>query len=202
MSVYGVVVRNMRRGLVVVLASVMASSARGQDSGAATAGAPDAVLPEGTFTYALMPDSSGDVKAAINKTVDGMNFITRPIARGRLAKVNPVPHQVRIQLSKDTVSAAFDGGNPVITPVSGEVVPWTNSLTHETDKAHAAVSGDTVRQTIEAKDGQRENAFVFTDGGARLHLVVTVTSHRLPRPLTYELIFRRDDAAYSDGAIP
>lgn len=195
MSVYGVVVRNMRRGLVVVAASVMASSARGQDSVAATAGAAGAVLPEGTFTYALMPDSSGDVKAAINKTVDGMSFITRPIARGRLAKVNPIPHQVRIQLSKDTVSAAFDDGNPVITPVSGEVVPWSNSLTRETNKAHAAVSGDTVRQTIEAGDGQRENAFVFTDGGARLHLVVTVTSHRLPRPLTYELIFRREEPA-------
>jgi hypothetical protein len=63
----------------------------------------------------------------------------------------------------------------------------------ETNQAHAAVAGDTVRQTIVAGDGQRENAFIFTDGGTRLHLVVTVTSHRLPRPLTYELLFRRED---------
>ena len=187
-----IVPSSMNRGLLALVVGLMAQSAKGQGR----APAADSIIklpPDGSFTYTLIPDSSGDVKAAINKTVDGMNFITRPIARGRLAKVNPVPHRVRVQLDKDTVSAAFDDGNPVVTPVSGEVVSWSNPLTHETNKAHAAVAGDTVRQTIVAGDGQRENAFIFTDGGTRLHLVVTVTSHRLPRPLTYELLFRRED---------
>jgi hypothetical protein len=187
-----IVVSSMNRGWLALVVGLMAHSARWQGSAPAT----DSVTkgpPDGAFTYTLVADSSGDVKAAINKTVDGMNFITRPIARGRLAKVNPVPHRVRVVLGKDTVSAAFDEGNPVVTPVSGQVVAWSNPLTHETNQAHAAVAGDTVRQTIVAGDGQRENAFIFTDGGTRLHLVVTVTSHRLPRPLTYELLFRRED---------
>jgi hypothetical protein len=55
-----------------------------------------------------------------------------------------------------------------------------------------AVVGDTVRQTITAKDGERENALIFSSDGARLRLRVTVTSHRLPRPLVYELFFREE----------
>jgi hypothetical protein len=146
----------------------------------------------GSYTYTLLPDSSDDIKAAINETVSPMNFIIRGIARGRLTKVNPLPHSLRLRLATDTVSVAFDSGDPVVTPSNGAVVPWYNALAKETDKAHVATSGDTLRQTISASDGDRENSISFGDGGARLHLRVTVTSHRLPKPLTYQLLFRRD----------
>jgi hypothetical protein len=149
----------------------------------------------GSLSYTLVPDSSGDVKAAIERTVHDMNFITRPIARGRLVKINPVPQRVRIRMVKDTVSAAFDDGNPVVTPLNGDVVPWSNPLTKETDHAHVVASGETVVQFIAAPDGTRENAFVFSADGTRLRLVVTVTSPRLPRALVYELLFRRDSPA-------
>jgi hypothetical protein len=146
----------------------------------------------GSYTYTLVPDSSDDIKAAINTTVSPMNFIVRGIARGRLTKVNPLPHHLRLRLAADTVSVAFDNGDPVVTPSDGAVVPWYNALAKETDKAHAAIAGDTLRQTISASDGDRENAISFSDGGARLQLRVTVTSHRLPKPLVYQLLFRRD----------
>ena len=124
-----------------------------------------------------------------------MNFpIVRGIARGRLAKINPTPHQVRVDVETDTVSVAFDAGNPVVTPLNGDTVAWRNPLTGETNHAHVAVAGDTVRQTIVAPDGERENALIFSDDGARLRLRVTVTSHKLPRPLTYELLFRATDS--------
>jgi len=157
---------------------------------AMTAGMPGA----GSSTYTLAPDSSDDIKAAINETVSPMNFIVRGIARGRLTKVNPLPHSLRLRLAADTVSVAFDDGDPVVTPSDGATVPWYNALAKETDKAHVAIDGDTLRQTISASDGDRENAISFGDGGARLHLRVTVTSHRLPKPLVYQLLFRRDSA--------
>jgi hypothetical protein len=156
----------------------------------------------GTFSYTLMPDSSANIKAAIDKTVAHMSFITRPIARGRLGKVNPTPQHVHVRLAADTASVAFDNGNPVVTPLDGATVPWQNPLAHETDHVHAAVAGDTLRQTIAAPDGERENALIFVDGGARLRLHVTVTSHRLPQPLVYELLFRRDSTAGSDVTPP
>jgi hypothetical protein len=149
--------------------------------------------PKGSTLYALIPDSSENIRAAIDRTVAHMNFITRPIARSRLSKINPTPQHVQIDLEADTVSIAFDNGNPVVSPLDGETVPWLNPLTGETNQAHAAVSGDTVRQTIIAHDGERENALIFSNDGERLRLHVTVTSHRLPRPLIYDLVFRKVD---------
>jgi hypothetical protein len=157
-------------------------------------GKPAGIPAAGSYTYTLAPDSSDDIKAAINTTVSPMNFIIRGIARGRLTKVNPLPHTVRLRLVADTVSVAFDNGDPVVTPSDGAVVPWYNALAKETDKAHVEIAADTLRQTISASDGDRENAISFGDGGARLHLRVTVTSHRLPKPLVYQLLFRRDSA--------
>jgi hypothetical protein len=171
-----------------------APAAVGDTAHATTAGMPEGMPAAGSYSYTLVPDSSDDIKAAINTTVSPMNFIIRGIARGRLTKVNPLPHGVRLQLAADTVSVAFDNGDPVVTPSDGAVVPWYNALAKETDKAHVAIAGDTLRETISASDGDRENAISFSDGGARLHLRVTVTSHRLPKPLVYQLLFRRDSA--------
>jgi hypothetical protein len=41
--------------------------------------------------------------AAANRTVEHMSFITRPIARGRLNKTNPLPQHVRVMRSGDTL---------------------------------------------------------------------------------------------------
>ncbi len=151
-------------------------------------------VPKGAAVYVLVPDSSDNIRAAIDRTVSHMNFIVRGIARGRLSKINPTPHQMRVDVEADTVSVAFDAGNPVATPLNGDTVAWRNPLTGETNHAHVAVAGDTVRQTIVAPDGERENALIFSDDGTRLRLRVTVTSHRLPRPLIYELLFRASDS--------
>lgn len=142
--------------------------------------------------YTLIADSSDDIKAAVNQTVEHMSFITRPIARGRLNKTNPLPQHVQVSRTDDTLAVAFDDGNPVSTPLNGNTVPWTSSLTHENYEAHAERTGDTTAQVIVAPDGERKNAYVFTDNGARLELRVTVSSHRLPKPLTYTLRFKRD----------
>ena len=143
-------------------------------------------------TYTLIPDSSDDIKAAVNLTVEHMSFITRPIARGRLNKTNPLPRRVLVTLTDDTLAVAFDDGNPIVTPLDGTTVPWRSLLTRENYEAHAVRTADTTAQVIVAPDGSRTNAYVFSPDGARLELRVTVASHRLPRPLTYTLRFRRD----------
>ena len=143
-------------------------------------------------SYTLIPDSSDDIKAAVNQTVERMSFITRPIARGRLNRTNPLPGHVQVTDTNDTLAVAFDDGNPVITPLDGNAVPWRSSLTHEDYQAHAERRADTTVQVIVAPDGERRNEYVFTDNGARLELRVTVSSHRLPRALIYTLRFRRD----------
>ena len=137
-------------------------------------------IPKGAAVYVLVPDSSDNIPKAIDHVVSHMNFIVRGIARGRLTKINPTPHRVRVDLETDTVSVAFDAGNPVVTPLNGDTVAWRNPLTGETNHAHVAVAGDTVRQTIVAPDGERENALIFSDDGSHVRLRVTVTSHDCP----------------------
>jgi hypothetical protein len=149
-------------------------------------------------TYTLMPDSSDDIKAAVNHTVEHMSFITRPIARGRLNKTNPLPQHVRVTQTNDTIAVAFDDGNPITTPLDGNTVPWQSSMTHEQYQAHAIRMADTTAQVIVAPDGERTNAYVFTNNGERLELHVTISSHRLPQPLTYTLRFRRDASSPHD----
>ncbi len=157
-------------------------------------GARSPSLPPASATYTLVPDSSDDIKAAVNQTVEHMSFITRPVARGRLNRTNPLPQKMRVNSSADTLAVAFDNGNPVVTPFNGDTVAWRSSLTNEDYKAHAEQAGDTTSQIIVAPDGVRKNSYVSSDGGARLQLLVTVTSHRLPQPLHYTLLFRRDGA--------
>ena len=137
-------------------------------------------IPKGAAVYVLVPDSSDNIPKAIDHVVSHMNFIVRGIARGRLTKINPTPHQVRVDLETDTVSVAFDAGNPVVTPLNGDTVAWRNPLTGETNHAHVAVAGDTVRQTIVAPDGERENALIFSDDGSHVRLRVTVTVINCP----------------------
>jgi hypothetical protein len=148
-------------------------------------------LPTEPTLYVLVPDSSGSIRAAIDKIVAHMSFITRPFARSRLSKINPTPQLVRVDIEPDSVSIAFDEGNPVVTPLSGDTVSWRNPLTGEMDEAHGTMAADTVRQVITAHDGERENALIFSSDGERLQLHVTVTSHRLPRPLVYDLVFHK-----------
>jgi hypothetical protein len=150
-----------------------------------------APLPAEPTLYILVPDSSESIRAAIDTTVAHMSFITRPIARSRLSKINPTPQIVRVDVGSDSISVAFDEGSPVVTPLSGDTVSWRNPLTGELDEAHGMVAADTVRQIIMAQDGDRENALIFSDDGERLQLHVTVTSHRLPRPLVYDLVFHK-----------
>ena len=182
--------RSFAAALVAAVAVIPAHPAWGQTVAAASAAMTQALPAAGAYSYTLDPDSSADIKAAINEAVSPMIFITRGIARSRLTKINPLPHRMRVQLGADTVRVAFDEDPPVAAPLNGTVVSWLNPLANETDQVHVAVAGDTLRQTFVADDGVRENALIFTSDGSRVLLRVTVTSHRLPRPLTYELLFR------------
>ena len=147
----------------------------------------------GTYSYTLVADSSDDVKRAVNHTVEHMGFFTRPIARRRLTRLNPIPHRVQVAITPDTLSVAFDSLNPIVTPLDGTDVRWRSAITKDEEyTVHAAQQADTVSQVFSAPDGERRNAFRFDDDCARLSLRVTITSRRLPRPLEYTLLFRRD----------
>jgi hypothetical protein len=165
--------------------------ADGSPRSAAHSPMPDA-LAGGSHLYELIPDESEDIRSAIDVSVEHMNFIIRPIARRRLAKANRLAEHVEFEMRPDTLAVTFDAMNPIITPLNGDSAAWKRGGTHEWYQVRIETSGDTLRQVIKTDDGQRENDFVFLDDGARVALHVILTAERLPIPLRYTLLYRRE----------
>jgi hypothetical protein len=141
--------------------------------------------PFGAWTLASAPDLPRVIEAA---TAD-MNFITRPIARSRLNKTNAVYQSLRIEPESGGVSIQYDQRQPQHLPAEGQAVAWTRE---DGEKLLISIrmDRDDLVQTYKAKDGERTNVFHVDPASRTLTLKVTVTSPRLPGPLTYALTYR------------
>jgi hypothetical protein len=131
-----------------------------------------------------------DIAAAINTTVADMNFITRPIARGRLTKLNQAYKKVVITISDKEVLVKFDEREPIHMPPGGKAAPWTRE-DGEKFMVAAQVSKDQLIQTFKNDEGERTNIFKLSADGRALTMNATVKSPKLPRPLTYSVTLGR-----------
>ena len=131
-----------------------------------------------------------DIAAAINSTVADMNFIKRPIARGRLAKLNPAYKKVVIAISSQEVLIKFDERDSIHMPAGGASAPWTRE---DGDKfmVAAQVGKDQLIQTFKNEEGERTNIFRLSPDGKSLTMSATIKSPQLPKPLTYSISFGR-----------
>jgi len=143
---------------------------------------------EGTFTAANA--SQQQIDEAIESAVSQMNFVTRPIARGRLKKTNPAYQRIRIERAQSEISIQFDERQPVQMPADGHAVKWTREDGEVFDVSATTDSG-ALLQTFKAEDGQRTNRFSLSADANTLTLEVTITSPRLPAPVKYALTYLR-----------
>ncbi len=140
----------------------------------------------GTWTQA----KADDVVAAINATVADMNFIKRPIARGRLTKLNPVYKKVVIAITDKDVLVKFDERDAIHMLPGGATSPWTRE---DGDKfmVAAQITKDQMIQTFKNDEGERTNIFKLSPDGKTLVMSATIKSPQLPKPLTYTIHFGR-----------
>lgn len=143
---------------------------------------------EGTYTY--VASASDDIGKAIEQGTAKMNFITRPIARGRLRKTNPVYRTVMIAHTPTEVRVTTDGRAPIVSPADGAPIRWKREDGEELDVSTEWEDG-ALEQTFEAPDGKRVNVYRLSPDGRTLTMTVTVTSPRLPAPITYDLAYAR-----------
>ncbi|MDP1831621.1 MAG: hypothetical protein Q8K67_06155 [Geothrix sp.] len=145
---------------------------------------------EPSLAGAWTQTKADDIAAAIDATVADMNFIKRPIARGRLAKVNPAYKKVAITLSDKEVLVKFDEREPIHMPAGGASAPWTRE---DGDKFQVAaqVGKDQLIQTFKNDEGERTNIFKLSPDGKSLTMNATIKSPKLPKPLTYTITFGR-----------
>jgi hypothetical protein len=140
--------------------------------------------------YSASADQSERVNAAIEKAVAAMNFIKRPIARGRLKKTNPSYRQISIVRSDVQIEIQFDDRAPVQMPANGSSVKWTRE-DGETFDVNADWEEGRLVQTFKAEDGQRVNTFRLGPDGSQLSLHVAISSPQLPSPVEYTLVYER-----------
>jgi len=142
----------------------------------------------GTFT--IDRAHSDDVNRAIETAVSRMNFVTRPIARGRLRRTNAVYQRVVINHTANEVSTVFDQRRAITSPSNGNAIDWTRE-DGEKFKLSTAWDNGKLVQTFRAEDGSRTNTYSISPDGRTLTMHVTLRSPRLSAPLEYNLVFNR-----------
>ncbi|WLT32028.1 hypothetical protein [Geothrix sp. PMB-07] len=145
---------------------------------------------ESAFSGTWNQVKADDIAAAINTTVADMNFIKRPIARGRLTKLNPAYKKVVIAISDKETLIKFDERDAIHMPPGGASAPWTRE---DGDKfmVAAQVGKDQLIQTFKNDEGERTNVFKLSPDGKTLTMSATIKSPQLPKPLTYSISFGR-----------
>lgn len=144
-------------------------------------------------TYAIDEKASDNVAAKIEIVVDEMNLFIRPIARSRLINANIPRRRLVISSTIAAVSIKADDQDAIVTPANGDEVPVVTSGDSAT--VRTVSQGDNLVRTFRNDGGQRANTYSLDPSGNTLILDVKVTSARLPRVLTYRLVYRRVAAA-------
>lgn len=138
--------------------------------------------------YTVVPQESDDINASIDRAVEHMNFIARPIARHRLRVNNPLPAHLELDVRTDSI-VILRGDEPrAALPRDETAVPW-RSLGGDKCQVSATLVGDTLTERIVAHGGESEARYVFLDGGHRIRQEVRITSSHLPQPVVYAVTF-------------
>ena len=149
-------------------------------------------------TWNLNREQSDDINARINTAVARMNVVVRQIARPRLRSTNTAYPRLVMAYDQSKVQVDMAGRPSVSSPANGQPVLWQR----DTGATCTQLKGDCVRvthewnggaltQSFQAEDGRRVNAFTVSPDGRTMTMNVTITSPRLPQPLTYKLVYDR-----------
>jgi len=169
--------RVMVCALVVFASVVFGNSGRAQN---------DATIEN----YTIAEGDSTDIATAIDASVASMNFMIRSMARSRLRENNVAYQRIRIARTPAAIEIAFDDLNPIRMPTDG--TPAQSISEHgETSTISIKQQGPQLIQTLKADNGVRVNTFRWEPDGKALHLDVQTSSERLPRPVSYTLVYRR-----------
>lgn len=169
--------------LVLVPLSPSTPVAHGQE-GEASSG-PDRF--NGTWRFNGSASSGRQtIEAAVERAIDGMNFITQPIARGRLRDKNPLVRRIEINLAPPNCRVVFDGSRTY----RGNLNAWTpHTFDGDTVRVQFRHREDSIVQMFRTDSGSRRNVYRLLPNG-RMRLEVTVQAGSLPRAMSYRLTYR------------
>jgi hypothetical protein len=75
---------------------------------------------------------------------------------------------------------------------NGGSIKWTRPEDGEKLDVSMSLAGSTLTESFISPDGKRVNVFTPSADGKKLTMAVTVSSAKLPKPLTYKITYTRE----------
>ncbi|HEX8453667.1 MAG TPA: hypothetical protein VF647_16315 [Longimicrobium sp.] len=149
-------------------------------------------------TWNINRQQSDNLENAINRAVARMNLVVRQIARPRLRSTNTMYPSITMSYDQSSVRVDMAGRPSVSSPANGQPVLWQRQtggtcreMKGDCVRVSAEWDGGNLKHTFQAEDGRRVNVYSVSPDGKTMTMNVTVTSPRLPQPLTYKLVYNR-----------
>jgi hypothetical protein len=140
--------------------------------------------------YEIDPKASDDIQAAITRGTAQLNFAIRPLARRLIAKANPAYQRIVISRYGAMASLQLEARQAIQTPLDGNWVQWIRE-DGRVDRITGEWSYPTFVVYFQGEDGARVQRYALDPDGRTLKLHVELTSPRLPTPIDYVLVYRR-----------
>jgi hypothetical protein len=181
--------------IAAILAVPFAATAQ---EGAATAAppagetapvAPAAPKIDGKYRFVGGEKEQKALEDAIEKVVQEMLFIKRPIARGRLKDRNKIAVAWSFATAGGQIKSTAEGIMSWSSPENGAPADVKTS-TGDDAKLTQKMSDNKLTQIFTTKEGKREDIFTLAADGT-LTLSVVLTSEQLPIPLQYTLTYKK-----------
>ncbi|WP_394836012.1 hypothetical protein LVJ94_03785 [Pendulispora rubella] len=145
----------------------------------------------GTFRYRNSPVEKEKRREAIERSIGGLFFVIRPMARSRLESATQVPAQYTFSFESGSVRVKVPGRPDVFSREDGTPAEYVYNDTR-TPYTQRFVNGRLVQVFTFAKnEGSRINEFSVSPDGQTLTLKVTLSSSSLTAPLVYQLTYQR-----------
>lgn len=193
----------MRTTPLLLVALTLGSAASAQtapsDGGVATPADASAPAPPGarerfvgaTFVYAGDASETAAIESAVEYGIEDFNFITRPIARGRLrATTRPYP-SLRVSFVDGRIEVAAPGYHTFSSPDDGTAAAWVNLEGDTTSLQQRIAASNRITQAISTSQGGRNNVLILSPDNRTLTVRSTVHSPRLTHSIVFSLTYRR-----------
>lgn len=151
-------------------------------------------IPSGDLAFEATQSKSSiqaTIEKGIEKAIDDMSFITKPIARGRLKDSNVPITNLKVKLTPKMVTVQHGDRNPATSNVDGTPVDWTRKSDGKKFKVTQIVKPNLIIQTFFGEDGKKVLRYRFNDDYTKVTMAVELTSPKLSGPLKYSIDFAK-----------
>ncbi len=146
----------------------------------------------GRFVQVDETEARASIDAGVERVVEELNFLLRPLARAYLRRVTRYCSEPVIDIEDQTLRYGCGETQLITASLDGQPFSW--SLKGEDDAYTARMSQPDERTLVmffENDLGSRTNTFRADEGGAALTLSASLQGELLPVPLSFSMRYHR-----------